>query len=852
MTLHKLIPFFILVLNLMLLGSALASDRSNPRNRWFAYLALALGIWSFGVLGLRWSQSPAVALDWERFVHVGVVAIPILFYRYVQALLGRPGTGVVAMVGFATCVFFFGTLTTRSFIAGVRETPWGYAPVAGPLYAVFFLYFHVYLVIGLVELVRASRQVGSFRRNRVHLVIFGVIVGVLGGVVDFIRFLFNLEWLYPAGVPANGVFAVTLGVAIVRYRLIDLGVIAKRAVLYALALVSVAPLLLAAAELLDDFLRASSPERGGDDLPSPALILAILLLVGLPLMRKLEDSLDRVMFRRERSVRDALVALSRETSETLDVDALARALTQGLADQIPVRYASLWVPGRPGEPFRVLSSTPSGDTGDVAPAVLPSGLELWLRATRRTLVVDEIAFPGASQNTERALVASLEAGGVALVVPLFLDAELAAILVVSEKLSGEVFSGGEIELLEVLIGRAATALRNARLYEHLRTQMDELRATQHLFTEAREADRAKERFIAMLAHELRNPLAPIVSASHVLERTLKDDAPAAQLVQILRRQSTRLARLVDDLLDVSRVQSGKITIRTERIDLGDAVAHCLEALAASGKSHGRDLQLARPPEPLYVDADPLRIEQVVWNLLDNALKYTPIEGAIRVFVERDNADAVLRIRDQGVGMTEDALRTVFDLFTQAEQSLDRAEGGLGVGLALVRSLVEQQGGRVSAHSEGLGRGSEFVVRLPVATGERVREAIQGIRVLLVDDNDDARTTLAALLKLAGHTVLAAADGKAGLRLAREARADAAIIDIGLPAGDGYELARQIRSEPDRHDTYLIALTGYGQPADVRYADEPLFDDHLVKPVDVDTLCQRLGELAAIRIPRTRR
>jgi signal transduction histidine kinase/ActR/RegA family two-component response regulator len=851
MTLHKLIPFFILVLNLMLLGSALASDRSNPRNRWFAYLSLALGIWSFGVLGLRWSQTPAAALDWEKFVHVGVVAIPILFYRYVQALLGRPGTGPVAMAGFALCLFFFVTLTTPAFIAGVRETPWGYAPVTGPLYGVFFLYFHIYLVIGLVELVRASRQVGSFRRNRVHLVIIGVIVGVLGGVVDFIRFLFGLEWLYPAGIPANGVFAVTLGVAIVRYRLIDLGVMAKRAVLYALALVSVAPLLLAAAELLDDFLRSSTPDRVGDDLPSPALILAILLLLGLPLMRKLEDSLDRVMFRRERAVRDALVALSRETSETLDVDALARALTQGLADRIPVRYAALWAPRRAGEPFRVLSSTASGATGDAAPASLPMALELWLRATGRTLIVDEIGFPAGSQNTERALVASLEADGVALVVPLFLDAELAGILVVGEKLSGEVFSGGEIELLEVLIGRAATALRNARLYEHLRTQMDELRATQHLFTEAREADRAKERFIAMLAHELRNPLAPIVSASHVLERTLKSDEHTTQLVQIVRRQSTRLARLVDDLLDVSRVQSGKITIRAERIDLGDAVAHCLDALAASGKSHGRDLQLVRPAEPLYVDADALRIEQVVWNLLDNALKYTPIEGAIRVVVERDNADAVLRIRDQGVGMTEEALRTVFDLFTQAEQSLDRAEGGLGVGLALVRSLIEQHGGRVTAHSDGLGRGSEFVVRLPVATAERSHEAEPGLRVLLVDANDDARTTLTALLKLAGHRVIAAPDGKAALRLAREVRPDAAIIDIGLPNGDAYELARQIRREPDRRDMHLIALTEYGQLADARYADEPLFDDQLVKPVDVDTLCLRLGEVAGRRLPDTR-
>ncbi len=830
MTLHRLLPLLALALNLLLAGSALASGRRSPRNVTFALLALALGVWSLGVLGLRWTDDPDAALRWEWFLHVGVVAIPALFYDYVLLFLNMARRRASLTLAYGASAVFLLLVPTESFMAGVVMTPWGFAPRPGVAYAAFTVYFHAYLLAGLILLLHGYRTaVSSFRKNRILLVLIGVTVSVIGGLVDFVRFLVGWEWLYPIGIPCNAVFAVALGVAIVRYRLMDVSALVKRAVLYLGAAVTLAPLLVLALDVVDD---AVAPTEG----PGPAtnlrhaVVLVVIFVLAVPLLSKLQDALDRVMFRRQRAVRDTLLALSKEMSATLELDALARRLTEGLVGRIPTVHASLHIVAD-GDFVAVGKAASAG----VAPAldVVPEEVVLWLRVTRRTFVVEEPAFHHATTGVSTRIAHRLEAERVALIVPLFLETELAGMLVLGEKLSGDVFDSEEIELLELLARHTTTALKNVRLYEKLKSEMDELRTTRHLYGEAQEADRAKEQFLATLAHELRNPLSPIITALHVAGE-IATEPRVTGLIAIAQRQARHLARLMEDLLDVSRIRAGKVTLRLRPVDVREIVERCFESLTTSGRSIGRDISSRLPSSPVIVHADPDRLQQVVGNLIDNALKYTPADGAIRVVVEREFDDAVIHVRDTGIGISADVLPHVFDVFTQADQ---QARSGLGLGLALVRALVEQHGGRVTVRTGGVGQGSEFTVRLPLrpeliavepaappAHEERRR------RILVIEDNADARQTLRTLLEMAGHRVEVAGDGEEGMRRAIAFRPDVAIVDIGLPDVDGYQVARRLRAEVGPQ-IYLVALTGYGQPDDRRRAMESGFDAHLVKPIE---------------------
>ena len=360
---------------------------------------------------------------------------------------------------------------------------------------------------------------------------------------------------------------------------------------------------------------------------------------------------------------------------------------------------------------------------------------------------------------------------------------------------------------------------------------------------AEESSRSKDEFLAMLGHELRNPLAAIASAVAVIEKSGGAAHPAGRSATgIIRRQSQHLARLLDDLLDVGRVMTGKILLDRTPIDLGEIVRRAVDSLSAtrSGECQAIELDL----EPAWINADQSRIEQIVSNLLTNACKYTPADGRISVSVKTENGDAILCVRDTGLGLEPDLLPRVFDLFVQGRRTLDRAEGGLGIGLTLVRRLVELHGGSVAARSEGAGKGSEFEVRLPripaveAADGGAAHEPPRGRDVLIVEDNADAREMLKALLVLAGHRVHEAEDGPDGVRLALEVRPEVALIDIGLPGFDGYEVAAKIRSALDGA-VRLVALTGYGLPEDEKRAKEAGFDDHVVKPISEEAITNLL-------------
>jgi PAS domain S-box-containing protein len=367
----------------------------------------------------------------------------------------------------------------------------------------------------------------------------------------------------------------------------------------------------------------------------------------------------------------------------------------------------------------------------------------------------------------------------------------------------------------------------------------------------KEADRRKDEFLAMLAHELRNPLAPISNALHLMHLPGADPRPAFAMIE---RQVEHMVRLVDDLLDVSRITRGQIELRRERVDLGAVVVRAVEGSRPLIEARRHALEMRLPDDPLLVDGDPVRLAQVVWNLLNNAAKYTPEGGRITLTVERAAGEAVVRVRDTGMGIPANMLVKVFDLFTQVDRTLDRAEGGLGIGLTLVRRLTEMHGGTVEVHSAGPGQGSEFVVRLPAAGGAPAEAPAggaasppgrppRGQRVLLVDDNRDSADSLAMLLRLLGHDVRTAYEGRQALAVAGAYQPDLVLLDIGLPGLNGYEVARQLRATSGTRRPVLVALTGYGSDEDRRQAQAAGFDHHLIKPVDIDALQGLLASLA---------
>jgi two-component system, sensor histidine kinase len=364
---------------------------------------------------------------------------------------------------------------------------------------------------------------------------------------------------------------------------------------------------------------------------------------------------------------------------------------------------------------------------------------------------------------------------------------------------------------------------------------------------AYQASRHKDDFLAMLAHELRNPLAPILSAMHVLKLHPEDSSLVQRVREVVERQVRHQARLLDDLLDVSRITRGKIELRTVRTDLAAVVADAVETTRTLIEARRHSIAVHLPEQPVCLDADPTRLGQVLANLLSNAAKYTEPGGRITVSVAAEDGEAVMRVRDTGHGIPAEMQPHVFDLFTQVEPSLARSQGGLGIGLTLVRSLVEMHGGRVEVSSEGPGKGSEFTVRLPMqAPVEEVAPSSSHPRptpsrhILVVEDNPDAREMLRVSLELEGHRVEAAEDGLRGVETALLSRPEVALVDIGLPGLNGYEVATRLRAALGR-SIALIALTGYGQPEDRERTRRAGFDAHLVKPVDPDTLTRLLAE-----------
>jgi PAS domain S-box-containing protein len=400
-------------------------------------------------------------------------------------------------------------------------------------------------------------------------------------------------------------------------------------------------------------------------------------------------------------------------------------------------------------------------------------------------------------------------------------------------------------LLDILARQAADLIERASAEEALR-----------------ESDRRKDEFLATLAHELRNPLAAIRMAMHVMGSASHEPRRVDTMTAIVDRQSSQLVRLIEDLLDVSRISRGKIELRRGRVDVAEVVRSVVHDSRAMCDARGLELSAALPVQPVVVTADPVRFAQVVNNLLHNACKFTDRGGKVRVSVEREGEEAVVRVADTGIGMPREQLARVFDMFSQVESPLSRRAGGLGIGLSLARSIVELHGGKIEARSRGPGKGSEFLVRMPAidgaapdsgGAGERsgraaTERSVAAQRILAADDNRDALFAVALMLRMSGHEVQTAANGAEALEVAEAYRPDVALLDIGMPGVDGYEVARRIRQEPWGRGMLLVAMTGWGQERDKQQAEDAGFDAHLTKPVDVEVLERLLAARRTVTSP----
>jgi signal transduction histidine kinase len=409
----------------------------------------------------------------------------------------------------------------------------------------------------------------------------------------------------------------------------------------------------------------------------------------------------------------------------------------------------------------------------------------------------------------------------------------------------------ELKDFNATLRRANTELERAN--RSLQSEVAErARAEQAL----KEADRHKDEFLAMLAHELRNPLAPILTAVQLMRMKPMPDPQLSRSRDVIERQLSHLTRLVDDLLDVARITRGRINLSPEPIELAALIARAVETVQPLIQERGHEFTSEIPAGTLRVNADPLRLTQALGNVLGNAAKYTERGGRITLTVCRQGTDVEIRVRDTGIGIPAEVLPRIFDLFTQLDRRSDHAHSGLGIGLALVRRLLQMHDGTISAHSEGPGRGSEFVIRLPLllettqsANGQQPATRADAVppvrrRILVADDNADALETLATVLELGGHEVFSAANGSLALECAERHLPEVALLDIGMPLLDGYEVARRIRAQAWGKRITLVALTGWGQDSDRRRSQEAGFDSHLVKPLDLEKLTQLLARLPA--------
>jgi PAS domain S-box-containing protein len=572
-------------------------------------------------------------------------------------------------------------------------------------------------------------------------------------------------------------------------------------------------------------------------------LLAFVGSLGNQIGQFIERKRNDARLREESAALETVTRLSSMSSGTLDVDKLIQELTDAATQLANAKFGTFFYYSRNGQGQGYRSYTSAGASRDTfgLPALRSGAFPSRLFSSDGPLRIDDLRSGPPPSGVEVPFAGSSVASVLAVPVVSRTGRILGGLWLAHPDAGA--FSKREERVVGGIAAHAAVAIDNAELYEAERSAREA----------AEDASRAKDEFLAMLGHELRNPIGAIRNSVEALEisQARSGDSAGEMLCSIIGRQTETLAHLVDDLLDVTRLISGKIRLRTRLVDLLELTNQTLESLRAAGRASRHFVHCGG--ESLFVDADPVRLEQIITNLIENALKYTPDGGEIEIAVERHgSAEAQLRVRDNGQGIEPDLLPRIFDLFVQGKQSLDRPRGGLGIGLTLVRRLVELHGGSVEAESAGAGQGSEFRILLPAhPTDDRVAAEstaepgkVTARHVLIAEDHADSRESLRLLLEASGHRVEAASNGNEAVELALSRAPEIAFIDIGLPGLDGYDVAREIRAAEGAGFIYLVALTGYGQPIDRRRALESGFNEHMVKPLRRDKLLRLMASIDA--------
>ena len=705
MTPHNFLPLLALVLNVSLAGITLFRNPGSRLNRLFTYFVGGMAVWNFGVFMLRRSPDEATAVFWEIVIHTGVIALPAFYYHFVLIFLEsttRHRTSLLVVYALALLFSIINLSGSSLFMSGVNSTYWGWAPATGLLYTPFFVYFNCFLIYGLLHLVRTYNDVdSSFRRNRATLILLGTLVSLIGGLIDFARFILArfvpaADLVYPMGIPANMVFALMLGTSIVRYRLFDVNVVVKKGAIY-LLLWGVLTSVLVAAEQYADW----------DQLNPLWVILPlgfVMTMLVSPLGQRLEEGIERVMFSRRRGCYETLLDLSKRMGSILDFGRLMETLVHGLVRGVPLTHCVLMIYDAQRSAFVVYREDATVGEGVGAVAIrVDSRIVQWLNQTGRVLVKEEVKLnPEIAAYFETA-EGELDAIKATLIVPLKIEGKLTGILLVGEKLSGDIFDDQELEVLAVLANQVAISLENARLYEELSESNAQLL----------QASRLKSQFLASMSHELRTPLNSIIGFSKVLLNRFDGELTERQetYIRSVHNSGAHLLQLINGILDFSRIEAGKLEMISEELDLHELIDECIESSMPLARGQQMKLEKNVPLELPPLSGDRTKVKQILLNLLSNAIKFTA-QGRILVSVVAEPDAIRVSVADTGIGIREDDLAHLFEPFQQLDNPVARSAGGTGLGLAISKKFVELHGGRIWAESRE-NQGSTFHFTLPL-------------------------------------------------------------------------------------------------------------------------------------------
>jgi signal transduction histidine kinase len=704
-TLHNFLPLLALILNVSLAGITLFRNPESRLNRLFTYFVGGMAVWNFGVFMLRRSPDEATAVFWEIVIHTGVIALPAFYYHFVLIFLESTTRHRRSLFVAYTLALVFSVINLSGstlFMHGVKSTYWGWAPATGILYTPFFVYFNFFLIYGLSHLIRVYKDVdSSFRRNRATLILLGTLVSLVGGVIDFARFILArfipaADLVYPMGIPANMVFALMLGTSIVRYRLFDVNVAVKKSAVYLLVW-GVLTSVLVAAESYADW-----------DNVNPLWVILplgfVMTMLVSPVGQRLEESIERVMFSRRRGCYETLLDLSKRMGAILDFGRLMETLVHGLVRGVPLTHCVLMIYDAQRSAFAVYREDASvGERGAVAPIRIDSRIVQWLNQTGRVLVKEEAKLNPEIAAYFESAENELDAINAALIVPLKIEGKLTGILLVGEKLSGDIFDDQELEVLAVLANQVAISLENARLYEELSETNAELM----------QASRLKSQFLASMSHELRTPLNSIIGFSKVLLNRFDGELTERQetYIRSVHNSGAHLLQLINGILDFSRIEAGKLEMVSEEVDLHELIDECIESSMPLARGKHMKVEKNVPLELPPLSGDRTKIKQILLNLLSNAIKFTG-QGRVLVSVVPEPDAIRVSVADTGIGIREDDLARLFEPFQQLDNPVVRSAGGTGLGLAISKKFVELHGGRIWAESRE-NQGSTFHFTIPL-------------------------------------------------------------------------------------------------------------------------------------------